>query len=79
MSHFYGQLYGTRPAPVNRCATKNNGLLCIAAGWRGAVTVRLSHIDGRDRYEIALEPWHGSAGKTRILASGLLDAALNDE
>ena len=79
MSHFYGVLKGSR-GQATRCATKTSALNVTAAGWRGAVGVRVWYNadKGRDEYRVYLTPWQGSGGHSRLLAAGVLDATIAD-
>lgn len=72
MSHFYGTLQGNR-GEAARGGTKGSGLETIAAGWAGAIAVRLSHDTGDNvnRYVIEGIPWHGSGERFNI-ATGVL-------
>lgn len=75
MSHFYGELH-TNGKRSTRCAHKGNGLVVNAAGWRGNIQTVITHDQGTglDMFEVYLEPWHGSAGVTTLLARGELSA-----
>ena len=79
MSHFYGVLEGSR-VQATRCGTKSSGVNVTAAGWRGAVNVRVWYDADKDRdeYRVYLEPWHGSGGGSRLLAAGVLNATIAD-
>lgn len=72
MSHFYGTLNGSR-GEATRCGTKQSGMCVIAAGWGGAVRVRLWHDSeaGVDRFEVEQVPWRGN-GVARGLARGII-------
>jgi hypothetical protein len=71
MGHFYGQVEGSRN-PVSRLGGKN--LRTVAAGWRGAISVRIWADGDEDKYAVYLTPWQGSGGDSRLLAEGVLDA-----
>ena len=75
MSHFYGTIQGNR-GKATRLGHQATGLETIAAGWRGAVYVRVFHnfSTGQDEYAVALQPWQGSGGFSRVIAHGILDA-----
>lgn len=74
MSHFYGTVEGNRGA-ATRGGTKGSGLITTAAGWGGAIMVRVYHDkEGVDRYVITLGPWKGSEGAYKTIASGVLKA-----
>ena len=79
MSHFYGVLGGSR-GEASRCATKTSGLSVTAAGWRGAVGVRVWYNadKGRDEYRVYLTPWQGSGGHSRLFSAGGLNATIAD-
>ena len=77
MSHFYGVLQGSRDS-VTRCGTKSSGMDTVAAGWRGAIRVYVTEVDGADRYDIHLTPWQGSGGQSKRIAEGVLDSTLED-
>lgn len=73
MSHFYGTLQGNR-GEATRCGSADSGITTYAAGWRGAIRVEVYRDnDGIDRYHVSLQPWHGSGGSCKLLASGKLD------
>lgn len=79
MSHFYGVLEGSR-GQATRCGTKSSGVNVTAAGWRGAVGVRVWYNADKDRdeYRVYLEPWQGSGGHSRLLSYGVLNATIAD-
>ena len=71
MSHFYGQMQGSRGG-VTRCGTKNSGLSLTAASWSGAInTVLYQNSEGKDCYRVVQTPWHGN-GVSRVLAEGVI-------
>ena len=74
MSHFYSRTQGAR-GPATRCGTKSSGVQVVAAGWQGAIKTYVYHKEGRDWYEVTLEPWAGSEGRTQLIATGLLDSS----
>ena len=76
MAHFYGTLEGNR-GKATRCGTKIGGLSVTAAGWGGAIYVKLFEQDGVDHYTVSIGPWQGSGGSYVKLASGKLDATLS--
>lgn len=80
MAQFYGSVEGTRGA-ASRLGTTKSGMAATAAGWRGAISVRVWHDKetNTDRYTVYLTPWEGSEGKSRLLAEGILDASLNEK
>ena len=73
MAHFYGTLQGAR-GKATRCGSKGSGIETTAAGWGGAVTVRVYEHDGADCFEVTLHPWQGSGGQSKLLARGALCA-----
>ena len=75
MAHFYGTLAGYR-GKTSRLGTKDSGLTTTAAGWKGAISVTVTEVDGIDYYTVSLGPWQGSGGEYVKLASGKLDARI---
>lgn len=75
MSRFYGTLQGGR-GEATRCGHKTSGLTTNAAGWHGSIKTHVYYDEATDtdRFEVALVPWQGSGGWSRILASGHLSA-----
>ena len=77
MSHFYGVLTGSR-GQATRCGTKNSGLNTTAAGWKGAIEVYLTEVNGVDHYAIYLTPnsmvRRCSRGEFKLIAEGILDS-----
>ena len=73
MSHFYGTLQGNR-GEATRCGSANSGVVTNTAGWRGAINVHVSEVDGVDMFSVYLVPWHGSGGMSQKLAEGRLNA-----
>ncbi len=79
MSHFYGVLRGSR-GEATRCGTESSGINVTAAGWRGAIHVEVWYsAAGKDMYRVYLNPWHGSGGKSQVLAEGELNASLDSD
>ena len=76
MSHFYGTLKGGR-GEATRCGTRNSGLTTYAAGWKGAIRVHVWNDEGVDRFQVSLEPWQGSGGRSRSLVSGHLNSDIS--
>lgn len=72
MSHFYSRIKGRR-GEATRCGTKGSGIDATAASWSGSIVTRMWHDDatGRDMYEVAQRPWHGS-GVQQVLATGVV-------
>lgn len=70
MSHFYGILQGSRGG-VTRCGTQGSGVETHAAGWGGAIRVKVWAQDGVDHFTVLMVPWSGM-GAYRLLASGIL-------
>ena len=75
MAHFYGTLQGGRGRST-RTGYKTTGLHTVAASWQGAVSVDLSHKDGRDMVEVRFRPWEG-AGTDRLIYKGPVDGQEN--
>lgn len=77
MSHFYGTLQGSR-GQATRCGAKSGGLTTRAAGWGGCIRTHVWHDDktGLDMYRVTMTPWHGSGGRERVIAEGILDATM---
>lgn len=66
MAHFYGSIQGQR-GEATRLGSKNSGLTAITAGWTGAISVTLSHRDGKDVATIYRQPHKSSGGNTILL------------
>ena len=76
MARFMGELQGRRGA-VSRLGDGNSGLTMTAAGWHGAIEVRLTanrDKEKSDNFEVILKPWGSGSGPSRVIASGTLDA-----
>jgi hypothetical protein len=74
MSHFYGKVMGSR-GEATRCGDATSGLEATAAGWQGAVTVKVwQNPAGEDYFIVSLHPWKGSGGKTVTLSMGRLNS-----
>ena len=76
MARFIGELQGRRGA-ASRLGDGNSGLTVTAAGWHGAIEVRLTanrDKEKSDNFEVILKPWGSSSGPSRVIASGTLDA-----
>lgn len=74
MSHFYGKVHGNR-GEATRCGSAASGMTSVAAGWKGAIRVRVwNDEEDVDRFEVSLEPWMGSPGRARSLVSGHLNS-----
>lgn len=76
MSHFYGSIKGTK-GEATRCGDKHRGYRAVAAGWGGAIEVRLVHqlqhgVVGVDMFDVRLIQWGSSSGGDILLASGPL-------
>jgi hypothetical protein len=78
MSRFYGTLQGNR-GKGTRCGTKKSGITTHAAGWGGAIRVKVFEYGGDDCFLVELVPWHGSGGKSRLLAVGKLNTHVQEE
>lgn len=72
MSHFYGTLQGNR-GEASRCGSKNSGITTHAAGWQGAIRVSVWHEGGEDHYSVSLVSWGCASGRSRHIATGVLD------
>ncbi len=79
MSHFYANIRGHR-GEATRAGAKSSGMYSNTAGWKGAISVRVWYNNEKDEdcYAIALTPWHGSDGYSRVIAAGPLDASAPD-
>ncbi len=66
MAHFYGSIQGQR-GEATRLGSKNSGLRAITAGWTGAISVTLSHKDGKDVATIYRQPHQNSGGNTILI------------
>lgn len=78
MSQFYGTLQGNR-GEATRCGTANSGIVTYAAGWKGAICVNVSEVDGEDMFTVSLVPWSYSGGCSKVLAQGKLDSNIDTE
>lgn len=80
MSHFYGMIKGTK-GEATRCGDKGSGYSAVAAGWQGAIKVRLRHdkSTGMDHFSVYMIPWGSSNGADILLARGRLDSGLVTE
>ena len=47
MSHFYGNMKGSR-GETTRCGTKNSGIRCHVRGWNYGIKVIIQHYNGKD-------------------------------
>lgn len=71
MSHFYGTLQGAR-GQRTACGSKGSGITVYAAGWKGAVCVRVYQDDkGRDCFIVEQTQWRGH-GDYAVIAEGVL-------
>lgn len=73
MARFYGTLRGNR-GEATRMGTPTSGLTTYAAGWRGAIRVRVFASGDVDRFIVERVPWMSSGGRTTVLAHGVLNA-----
>lgn len=75
MSHFYGTVQGNR-GEATRCGHKSSGLTTEAAGWHGCIKTHVYYDEetNTDKFEVALVPWQGSGGWSRVVTSGILNA-----
>ena len=77
MSRFYGKLLGRHGGISTRCGHER--LVTNAAGWQGAIEVTLSPgPGGTDQYLVELVPHPSRSGPRRTLASGILDATVDE-
>ncbi|MEE8489910.1 MAG: hypothetical protein V3S43_06205 [Acidimicrobiia bacterium] len=70
MAHFYGTLEGNR-GEATRCGSKDSGVETYAAGWGGAIRVKVYHEDGKDHFVVCQVPWR-SGGVQETIATGIL-------
>ena len=71
MSHFYGTVQGQAGLATRR-GSKNSGLVVNAASFKGCISVALEVTkDGKDKFYIHQEPWHG-AGIREHIVEGIL-------
>lgn len=82
MARFYSSCQGNR-GKATRLGTmtgNRNGVITQAAGWQGCIEVECfyNRDADRDEFEVRLTPWGGSGGQTRLIASGILDANIED-
>lgn len=76
MARFFGSVQGRR-GEATRLGDGVSGLTVTAAGWHGAIEVRLTakrDAEKSDEFEVILKPWGSSAGGSRVIASGKLDS-----
>jgi hypothetical protein len=75
VSRFYGTVDGQARTPASRRGSASSGITTYAAGWSGAIRVKVfPGANGEDRYIVSLVPWQSSGGSSRILSEGVLDA-----
>ncbi|RMH11896.1 MAG: hypothetical protein D6698_15815 [Gammaproteobacteria bacterium] len=72
MARFKGEVWGRGKSPATRLA--HIQLVTYAAGWRGAIKVTTWADGDVDRFEVQLVPWQSSGGRSRTIATGVLDA-----
>lgn len=51
MAHFRGVIQGNR-GDASRLGSKDSGMTAHADGWHTGATVRIQHVDGRDRVSV---------------------------
>ncbi len=73
-SQFFGSVKGRASTKAERVGNIDSGLQVLAASKTGAITVRLFHFDGKDRFEISLVEWGNSKFDQICLASGVFSA-----
>ncbi len=72
MSHFYAAIptSARRTIPTARGHT-STGISTFAASYAGRVAVRLYEKDGKDYFEVTMQP-HLGAGDSMLLATGIV-------
>lgn len=80
MAQFYAEAAGRARTIVHRLGDKTTGVRTIAAGWSGAIEVRLHHDYEKkvDMYEVWLTPWQSFSGSPLLLCHGVLDSNINN-
>lgn len=76
MAHFYGTIDGNR-GEASRLGSKDSGFRATAASWSGAISVTLSHCNGRDEARVEMTPWHGQ-GERATLYDGPVGEVASD-
>ena len=79
MAHFYSSCQGNR-GEATRLGDKKSGAVTEAAGWNGCIQVNVFYNEkhNRDEFTVTLRTWAGSDYKAHIIASGILDANIED-
>ncbi len=72
MSHYYATIpqSGRKTTPTAR-GHKTTGLATIAASYKGAISVELRHVNGKDLFTVSRIPWQG-VGERQVIAEGEL-------
>lgn len=68
MSHFYGQIHGSR-GPATRCGHKASGVDAYVASWDGRLESEAYVQDGIDYVRVGFRPHHGT-GTIKTLYDG---------
>lgn len=73
MSHFYGTVQGSR-GEASRTGGKDAGITAVAAGWGGAVKVRVFHDadNNADRFSVQQTTWRNGRGLYEPIAEGVI-------
>ena len=68
MANFFGSVKGARGEATR---LGHSELQTVAASWKGAISVYLYELDGKTRYRVSQQPWHGQ-GVSRIVGEGII-------
>jgi hypothetical protein len=75
-SHFYCEVESSRAHTEKICADRGDGLTITAAGWKGAIRLRIGHYTTEgDCFELRFIPWQKSESNSSglLLAEGRLN------
>ncbi len=72
MSHFYATIpTSARRTTLTARGHKTTGLGTVAASYKGAISVELQHVNGKDVFTVSRIPWQG-VGEHQVIAEGEL-------
>lgn len=74
-SHFYCEVESSREHTEKILANRNDGLTITAAGWKGAIRLRIGNYTEGDFFELRFIPWRESDSDSKglLLAQGRLN------
>jgi hypothetical protein len=67
MAQFRAQIQGQRGG-ASRLGSKASGLTVHANGWNAGVTVRATHVDGKDMFRVYVTSGSGYGGRHELIA-----------